>query len=649
MSASQHKTTSDSDLNAVKRSNLRTGKINGLLRGGLKARKLLRSFTTSAQTEWTKLQYILLCLAVRRTDLVSSLFLDEGLRINITITFEASVSAERMLIIWSQTGEDCHFVFPNISMDQTGLAICARWWALRPLFQEMIIGLAIHRLPVNLGDASTQNGVAFCSCTNDVLLIPDCDFLNSEGYAETRLFFSKEQTPWDQRSNVAFWRGTSTGMVPEDGMLPRVKLCLLAKEIPDLLDCGITGFVQLSAIDQERLAALDIKKDFVSWRELVNIKYHIDIDGNSSAWSALFKKMLSGGLVFKVDSPGSYRQWYYHLLNPWINYIPVAADLSNLEDLLRFFRDNDALASSIAANGRRLAQTLTYTSQIKAARETIEKYSIIKGYKEWQNQLFSCTGGSKSVEETSIVTAAAKSEPRDETCLRRERSRVLKRHKRRRSSNMPEWHNSLEALGRTAGTDKSMIEHGFLDFYEEELSNFRDQKFVLMEIGVKHGASLRMWATWFQYAIAVGLDVDESAASVSRPPNAHVRIGDANDVRFLETVVAEFGRPSIVVDDGSHVWPHQLTSLHYFWPLIAAGGCFIMEDLHTSFPALEEGFRYGGQVNPFEHLQKLNRWVVGNRFMGNEQPDCDFVATAWPTVASMHFARGTCVIHKLGS
>ena len=207
----------------------------------------------------------------------------------------------------------------------------------------------------------------------------------------------------------------------------------------------------------------------------------------------------------------------------------------------------------------------------------------------------------------------------------------------------------LETIGFLSGTDKSAIEHEFLDFYQDELRDLAGRSFTLMEIGVKEGASLRMWSAWFSDATIVGLDIEPSSADVRKVANMHVRIGDAGNPQVLASIIREFGAPTVVIDDGSHHWHHQVTALQTLWPHVASGGCFIMEDLHTSFPALAEEYRGQGHISAFDYIEKLNRWVVGNRFMATEAPYDSFIANTWPSVRSIHYFRGTCIIWKKGN
>ncbi len=205
---------------------------------------------------------------------------------------------------------------------------------------------------------------------------------------------------------------------------------------------------------------------------------------------------------------------------------------------------------------------------------------------------------------------------------------------------------SLDEIGLSNETDKASTHHDYLGWYEEALRDRRDQSFTLFEIGVFRGGSLATWGEFFERATIVGMDINPHVSQTGLRPNTHVRIGDASKLEFLDEVVAEFGHPHVVVDDGSHFWHHQIEALRYLWPRIAPGGLFIMEDIHTSFPALAANFRGYSAITCFDYLNKLNRWVVGNRFMGDEIPDDGFIATYWSSVRSMHFYRGTCIIHK---
>ncbi|TFK34650.1 glycosyl transferase family 90-domain-containing protein [Crucibulum laeve] len=91
-----------------------------------------------------------------------------------------------------------------------------------------------------------------------------------------------------------------------------------------------------------------------------NYKYVIDVDGNG--WSSRFKRLItSNSLIFKSTI---YPEWYTDRVMPWVHYVPIQVDLSDLYDSLLFFRGNpngdgahDDLAMKIALSGREWSKT----------------------------------------------------------------------------------------------------------------------------------------------------------------------------------------------------------------------------------------------------------------------------------------------------
>lgn len=67
----------------------------------------------------------------------------------------------------------------------------------------------------------------------------------------------------------------------------------------------------------------------------------------------------------------------------------------------------------------------------------------------------------------------------------------------------------LEEIGKEAGTDKCSDAHDYLRKYEFFLRRFLEQPMTLLELGVFHGDSLRMWSRYFPKAHIVGVDINE--------------------------------------------------------------------------------------------------------------------------------------------
>lgn len=72
------------------------------------------------------------------------------------------------------------------------------------------------------------------------------------------------------------------------------------------------------------------REKWIDNREMVDYKYILDVDGNASTWDATAWKLNSGSVIFKTKSP--WRQWFYDDYLPWVHYIPIADDFSDLQE-----------------------------------------------------------------------------------------------------------------------------------------------------------------------------------------------------------------------------------------------------------------------------------------------------------------------------
>lgn len=82
-------------------------------------------------------------------------------------------------------------------------------------------------------------------------------------------------------------------------------------------------------------------------------RYLIDVEGNG--WSARVKILLfTKRVLFLQDRP--YKEWWYKNLKPWIHYVPVNRDLSNLERNLDIIRNDKLLENSIRINAYEFAK-----------------------------------------------------------------------------------------------------------------------------------------------------------------------------------------------------------------------------------------------------------------------------------------------------
>ena len=257
--------------------------------------------------------------------------------------------------------------------------VVGRWIAILRLFAAYYHHGLVETgdIRINLGDGGEiwgRPGLAFCDNRPDYFLIPDPYYLTTQGYKNIRVHFARTAVAWTERLPIAFWRGTSTGDPSRSNdwrLLPRIRLCEIGRKHRGIIDAGLSGIVQMDTKSQNEVVASGLLSSFVPAEDFNKFRYHIDIDGNTNSWPGLFQKLLTGSPVIKVDSPCGFRQWYYHLLKPWINFVPVAADMSDLVDKIGWLREHDDAARAIGEQGQALALSLEYERELQQAGRTI--------------------------------------------------------------------------------------------------------------------------------------------------------------------------------------------------------------------------------------------------------------------------------------
>ncbi len=366
------------------RARMRTGLANGALRHSLDIRKRFLARPFNAEHELAQFIPLLVLYAVMQDSrnierILSDLFSDQ----RFSIRFDETIGLPPTVCIWNLNADGiAEFTFGAMDFRKITADSLTRWLDIVPLMDHVSRrGPFRGSVALNLCDLGVWPGLAFCDYRHLFTLIPDCTFVSTKGYLEYKQYFLQRAASWSERSNAVFWRGASTGAPVDDiADLPRMKLCMLAVQHPKrFLDFGISGIVQMNAQQAEFVKLSGLCKPFEPWQSLALYKYHVDIDGNTNSWPGLLSKLHSGGLVFKVSSPEGYRQWYYHRLQPWVHFVPVASDLSNLLPLIEYMRANDDFAARIAEQGQRFARSLTLESEMEIASEAMLAHVVSHG------------------------------------------------------------------------------------------------------------------------------------------------------------------------------------------------------------------------------------------------------------------------------
>ena len=405
------------------------------------------------------------------------------------------------------------------------------------------------------------------------ILVPDIDFIGWNYYLQPAI---ADTIAYDNKSLSAIFVGGTSGQTNtvETVLNPVAQRLRAAKYFRGNSDVSfhLTTLSRCENAEAERaLRDLGFGGPPIQWSEQFERKFIISVDGNGATCSRVVIALKSNSVLLKYDSP--HHLYYFRGLVPWKHYIPISGD-SDIENIIRMERKCPSAFASIAEEGRYFAETyLTRRRVLQYAAEVLTNYALyVFPAKDRQHM-------------TTTQQATGK-------------------------SFMPKFSDrSLNEIGLETGTDKSSRHHDYLGFYELAL---RGQSKIdrLLEIGVHQGASVRMWREFLPNAQIVGMDVNQTAAAHAGERIA-IEIGSQGDPATLRRVVNAHGPFDVIVDDGSHIWTHQIVSFETLFPSLPPGGLYIMEDVHTSYGTLAEAHGRDSPISTATYLHRLSDLLYG--------------------------------------
>ena len=140
--------------------------------------------------------------------------------------------------------------------------------------------------------------------------------------------------------------------------------------------------------------------------------------------------------------------------------------------------------------------------------------------------------------------------------------------------------------------------HDYMIWYEKYLAPTKNKIKVFLEIGIGYGVSLRIWREYFPNAIIYGIDHNQTCKQ-HEEDRIKVCIGRQENLSFLEDVCKQTFDYDIVIDDGDHIYEHQLISLSYLLPKLKKGGYYFIEDLSLLNGLIEK------KITKFSHIAHL--------------------------------------------
>lgn len=279
-------------------------------------------------------------------------------------------SHDHLLVHLSRRGIVVQAVLEFVARPIADLRRCPLAGALLSLIAGELPNDETFQLILDIGDGADEGAyprIAFSSARTDSVLVPDPYFFFNENNEFYRAYAAQQGKPWSRRRDIIFWRGGSGGvrLVRPDPQNPRdwscqqrLRLCQAARGSAHAgrLDIALSHANTIpEAYLRDSLAREGFLKPEVPKLEFFEYRYQIDIDGWTNAWS-LLDKLIGGATILKVQSAFGYRQWFYHRLIPWKNYVPLAADLSDFDEIIAWVLAHPKECEELAANAAKTGE-----------------------------------------------------------------------------------------------------------------------------------------------------------------------------------------------------------------------------------------------------------------------------------------------------
>ncbi|KAJ7165693.1 glycosyl transferase family 90-domain-containing protein [Mycena crocata] len=172
---------------------------------------------------------------------------------------------------------------------------------------------------------------------------------------------------WEDKKPALYWRGQSTGgwiSGTNYHSFPRFKLLDIARSHGDIMNVAVSAFYEwFCQIDGCDAAAIKAEYNITGAasprEEGYRYKYVFDVDGN--AFSGRYLGLLkSGSLVFKSTL---FQEYFDDWLQPFVHYIPVLPDLSDLVERIQWAIAHDAEAQRIQQAGQEFVERVITDDQ----------------------------------------------------------------------------------------------------------------------------------------------------------------------------------------------------------------------------------------------------------------------------------------------
>ena len=182
---------------------------------------------------------------------------------------------------------------------------------------------------------------------------------------------------WEDKLNMAVYRGALTGRNKANSKSSDVDFCVQVPRCNLVYQHGTSSLVDAMLVPygkkkyplSDPLNGVKMFGNSMSMTEMLKYKAIVMLEGNDV--SSGLKWALFSNSVVLTQAPTCTSWAMEELLVPWVHYIPINDDLSDVEERVQWILDHDEEAKTIARNGRMWIADLVYHPEAEKENEMI--------------------------------------------------------------------------------------------------------------------------------------------------------------------------------------------------------------------------------------------------------------------------------------
>ena len=190
-----------------------------------------------------------------------------------------------------------------------------------------------------------------------------------------------KEIPWAEKLPKVFWRGVTTGSRVQN-------LVQWINYDDNHTDIAFNGIVQMRPGFKQNYVKRQYVRDNQSFLQMNRYRYLLSVEGNDVATG--LKWMLYSNSVVFMPRPTRVSWAMEDLLVPFVHYIPLANDFSNLLEMVKWANEHNEACQEIRQRATEFIKHLWISEQAKRDTEYLEKELVTTYVKQFDNALSKC-------------------------------------------------------------------------------------------------------------------------------------------------------------------------------------------------------------------------------------------------------------------